>query len=224
MEFFTESKAISDYLINTEAIDHENPKIRFVAKWLLDNMMLKVNDRPEELRWPDPEIELASMTYEFVRDRISHSADINSGNIYWRASDVLDKREGLCYGKSHLLAALLRANGIPTALCYQYLRLDDNDESMESPLIIHGLNAVYFQSLGSWVRLDARGNKEGVKAEFSIDEEKLAFPVKPGLGETDLPLLMVSTDRAVMLKLKKYEHLPELMQDLPTRIAGASAI
>ncbi len=203
MEFFTESKAISDYLINTEAIDHENPKIRFVAKWLLDNMMLKVNDRPEELR---------------------HSADINSGNIYWRASDVLDKREGLCYGKSHLLAALLRANGIPTALCYQYLRLDDNDESMESPLIIHGLNAVYFQSLGSWVRLDARGNKEGVNAEFSIDEEKLAFPVRPGLGETDLPLLMVSTDRAVMLKLKKYEHLPELMQDLPTRIAGASAI
>jgi hypothetical protein len=94
---------------------------------------------------------------------------------------------------------------------------------MESPLIIHGLNAVYFQSLDRWIRLDARGNKTGVNAEFSIDEEKLAFRVKPGLGETDLPLLMASTDRAVMLKLKKYDRLPDLMQDLPTRIAGASA-
>jgi transglutaminase-like putative cysteine protease len=223
MEFFTEQKSLSEYLQATEAIDHENPKIRFVAKWLMDNLMKLVNEQPEAIRWTDPEIELAALTYEFVRDRIKHSADISSSNNYWRASDVLDRREGLCYGKSHLLAALLRANGIPSALCYQYLRLEDNDESMESPLIIHGLNAVYFQSLDRWIRLDARGNKTGVNAEFSIDEEKLAFPVKPGLGETDLPLLMASTDRAVMLKLKKYDRLPDLMQDLPTRIAGASA-
>ncbi|MDD2375418.1 MAG: hypothetical protein PHE63_07875, partial [Eubacteriales bacterium] len=60
MEFFTEQKSLSEYLQATEAIDHENPKIRFVAKWLMDNLMKLVNEQPEAIRWTDPEIELAA--------------------------------------------------------------------------------------------------------------------------------------------------------------------
>ncbi|MBL0716467.1 MAG: transglutaminase family protein [Desulfosarcina sp.] len=68
---------------------------------------------------------------------------------------------GYCYSKSHLLAALLRANDIPAGLCYQRLTVSDN----KPPFCIHGLNAVYLEQHG-WYRLDARGNKSGVTAEF----------------------------------------------------------
>jgi hypothetical protein len=33
--------------------------------------------------------------------------------------------------------------------------------------------------------VDARGNKEGVDAQFSLDGERLAFAVRPECGERD---------------------------------------
>lgn len=33
--------------------------------------------------------------------------------------------------------------------------------------------------------MDARGNKPGVNAQFSLSEEKLAFDVRPHYGEID---------------------------------------
>lgn len=39
--------------------------------------------------------------------------------------------------------------------------------------------------LNRWIRLDARGNKENVQPEFSVDQEILAFNVRPELGEID---------------------------------------
>ena len=144
--------------------------------------------------------------------------DAGRKELCLRASDVLDKRTGLCFGKSHLLCALLRAAGIPSGLCYQYLRLDDNDE--DSPLILHGLTAIYFESLGKWIRVDARGNKPGVTAEFSVEEEKLAFPVRPGLGETDLPFIFPRPDIGVIGKLLLSKTAQEAMANLPDRIAG----
>ena len=39
--------------------------------------------------------------------------------------------------------------------------------------------------LNKWIRLDARGNKENVHADFSLEEERLAFPVRSHLGEID---------------------------------------
>lgn len=44
--------------------------------------------------------------------------------VTWRASDVLRRGTGLCFAKAHLLAALLRAVGVPCGLCYQVLRCD----------------------------------------------------------------------------------------------------
>jgi len=43
--------------------------------------------------------------------------------------------------------------------------------------------------MNKWVRLDARGNKTGVDAQFSIDEEKLAFPINEELGEKDYQVI-----------------------------------
>ena len=57
--------------------------------------------------------------FEWVRDSIGHSYDVSDPRITLSATEVLEHRVGLCYAKSHLLAALLRAEGIPTGLCYQ---------------------------------------------------------------------------------------------------------
>ena len=96
---------------------------------------------------------------------------------------MLAYREGICYPKSHLLAALLRRAGIPTAICYRRLTLLDDDSAGYA---IHALNAIHVE--GRWHRIDARGNKPGVDAQFSLDVERLAFPAldpraeRPSLG------------------------------------------
>lgn len=218
MEFLMKNKSFEPYLAASEAIDFEDPKIVFAAQFLMDRMMRGLEENPDDVL-TDPEMQLARVTYEFVRDRISHSADIQTGEITWKASQVLEKKHGLCYAKSHLLAALLRANGIPAGICYQYLRLDGTDKT---DLVLHGLNAVYFASIGRWIRLDARGNKPGIQAEFSVEEEMLAFPVKPGIGETDLPIIFAGPDRTVLRTLQRYESLPDLMRHLPSKLLGDS--
>ncbi|MEI8200714.1 MAG: transglutaminase-like domain-containing protein [Eubacteriales bacterium] len=216
MDLLMKHNSFDKYLQASEAIDLKNPKIQFAAQFLMDKMMRELEEDPGNAL-PDPEMQLARTIYEYVRDRISHSWDMQNTLITWKASDVLENKHGLCYAKSHLLAALLRANGIPAGLCYQYLRLDG---TQQSELILHGLNAVYFASIGRWVRLDARGNKPGIAAEFSVTEEKIAFPVHPGLGETDIPIIFTGPDRTVLRTLQKYENLPELMENLPQKLFG----
>ncbi|HBK53011.1 MAG TPA: ABC transporter ATP-binding protein, partial [Syntrophomonas wolfei] len=112
--------------------------------------------------------------YEWVRDNIYHSFDIDGTTVTCTASEVLQHKEGICYAKSHLLAAILRYLGIPAGFCYQKLVLDDSDMSR---LVIHGLNAIYIKSLNRWIRVDARGNNEEVHAEFSTEKECIAFPI-----------------------------------------------
>ena len=82
--------------------------------------------------------------YEYVRDRISHSADAGEDVITCSASEVLAAGHGICFAKSHLLAALLRKKGIPCGFCYQKLILDDETAPV---LIYHGLNGVYLDEL-----------------------------------------------------------------------------
>jgi len=67
---------------------------------------------------------------------------------------VLKYKTGYCYAKSHLLAALLRANNIPAGLCYQRLTIEND----MLPYCLPALNAVYLPKYG-WYRIDARGNK-----------------------------------------------------------------
>jgi len=139
----------------------------------------------EIINWTDPGIlalsrqlsadcdnhrQIARNCFTWVRDNIRHSWDYQLNPVTCKASDVLQQRTGYCYAKSHLLAALLRANQIPAGLCYQRLSLNDDGE----PYCLHGLNAVYLPDIG-WYRIDARGNKEGVDARFSPPHEHLAF-------------------------------------------------
>jgi len=101
------------------------------------------------------EIEKVKVAFEFVRDEISHSWDIQGKRVTCSASDVLTYKEGICYAKSHLVASLLRSQGIPTGFCYQRLMLFDTPEK---GYCIHALNAVFLKTLNKWQRLDARGS------------------------------------------------------------------
>jgi len=152
-----------------------------------------------------------------VRDEISHSWDIQGRRVTRAASDALAYREGICYPKSHLLAALLRVAGIPTALCYQRLTLLDDDGAGYA---VHALNAVLLE--GRWHRLDPRGNKPGVAAEFSLDEERLAFPIRARYDEVDYPTLYAAPHPAIAATLAANDDALEMyLHGLPERLDPA---
>ena len=156
--------------------------------------------------------EVARSCFLFVRDRIRHSWDFRMNPVTCRASEVLRHGTGYCYAKSHLLAALLRANGIPAGLCYQRLSVNGSGP----PYCLHGLNAVYLPDCG-WYRIDARGNKPGVAAEFCPPREVLAFPIRdkeerdlPEIWPEPLPIVVrvLETSRDVT---DVFAHLPDIL-------------
>jgi transglutaminase-like putative cysteine protease len=161
-------------------------------------------------------LEYIRKAYGFVRDEVSHSWDIQSTRVTKRASEVLQKREGICYVKSNLLAALLRTKGIPAGFCYQRLVLG---ATPDTGYCIHALNAVYIEDDNRWIRLDARGNKPGVQAEFSLHEERLAFPVNPELDEIDYPTIYAKPNKETMEVLSEHTNcLNMYLNFLPERI------
>ena len=182
------------YLESTEYIDWENPDILVCAKALARSSSMQED--------------IARECFEFVRDEIKHSWDYKLNPVTYKASDVLKHGTGYCYAKSHLLAALLRANNIPAGLCYQRLTITD-----VPPFCLHGLNAVYLKPYG-WYRIDARGNKKGVSAEFSPPTEKLAFPIATQ-GEADLPEIWADPLPIVIQALKQYKTVQEVANNLP---------
>lgn len=107
MQLIQENPDLSAYLAADEVIDHDHPQVRRTAARLAGEVA--------------DSYAYAQAAYEFVRDTIPHSADSGDPRVTWRASDVLERRTGICYAKAHALAALLRAEDIPTALCYQRL-------------------------------------------------------------------------------------------------------
>ena len=155
------------------------------------------------------ENEVVKRCFEFVRDNIKHSWDYKLNPVTCRASDVLLHGTGYCYAKSHLLAALLRKNGIPTGLCYQRLSVYDSG----APYCLHGLNAVYLKDHG-WYRIDARGNKAGVNAQFRPPAEVLAFPIQDR-EERDFPEIWAEPLPVVTDVLEQYEDVEQVFNNLP---------
>lgn len=158
------------------------------------------------------DVEFAQVAFEWVRDQVAHSYDVNDLRVTLSATEVLEHRVGLCYAKSHLLAAVLRAEGVPTALCYQLLH-----DYATGGHVLHGLVAIHLE--GAWHRQDPRGNKDGVDAQFSLDDERLAWPVDPVLGEVDVPTLFASPASSVVRALRDAEDAAQLYaQGLPASV------
>lgn len=152
---------------------------------------------------------IAQRCFEFVRDQIKHSGDYKMNPVTCKASDVLKFGTGYCYAKSHLLAALLRANNIPAGLCYQRLTISNDTP----PFCLHGLNAIQLKN-GSWYRVDARGNKAGVDAQFTPPLEQLAFPIISH-GEADLPEIWSRPLDVIVDALTANETYRDVARNLP---------
>ncbi len=195
------SNKFDEYLKYDKVIDYDNEAIMELS----DILFQKANN----------ELDFIKIAYEFVRDNISHSADINEDIITCTASEVLKAGHGICFAKSHLLAALLRCKSVPAGFCYQKLILDDE---IAPVLIYHGLNGVYIKEYKKWIRLDARGNKNGINAQFSINTEHLAFPIRPKLGEVDSFIIYPDPDIKILEKLRKNKTRTELWNNLPTEL------
>lgn len=186
----------TEYLKETYCIDYSNPIIQE-----------KVNNLKQKSVSTLDYIENA---YNFVRDEIPHSWDIKAETVSRKASEVLKNKTGICWTKSCLLSALLRANGIPSGISYQLLtRTDDDSEGH----IIHALNTVYITELDKWIRLDARGNKETVQAQFSLNEEKLAFPIRSKYGEIDYRDNNSDLDEKLINILKSCKKVSKITTD-----------
>ena len=187
---------MEDYLIGTPSIDYVN---------------FHIQERVQELKnQSDDNLDYIKRSYIFVRDGIPHSWDIKTEVVSRTASDVLKNKTGICWTKSCLLAALLRANGIPSGISYQLLtRADDGGEGY----MIHALNTVYLKDFNKWIRLDARGNKENINAYFCLDEEHLAYTVRSELGEIDYHDNHVDLDDRLVNILMKSESIQEITTD-----------
>ncbi|MFF7154466.1 transglutaminase domain-containing protein [Streptomyces sp. NPDC008139] len=199
MELILETADLSAYTAADDVIDHGHPRVRDTVAALL-------------ARTTGPH-DYARAAFVFVRDAIPHSFDSGDDRVTWRASDVLEQRTGICYAKSHALTALLRAASIPTGLCYQRLTDDDGTDP-----VVHGLIALLLPGRDHWSRLDARGNKPGVDARFSLDEERLAWAARPAIGEADYPLVHAAPPTAVLEALRGARDRSELARTLPTEL------
>jgi len=186
---------MKNYLESTTYIDSNHPDVMTQA--------LKLSNGLKE------DIDIARACFEFVRDEIKHSWDHEINPVTCKASDVLKYATGFCYAKSHLLAALLRANKIPAGLCYQRITIANN----KPPFCLHGLNTVYLSEFG-WYKMDARGNKSGVNAEFCPPIEKLAFPIITE-GEIDFEQKWHTPMQCVVHVLTSYEDFQDVANNLP---------
>ena len=186
---------MKEYLKVSEIIDWQHPNIMELAKQIA-----------LELETPEA---IAKACFEWVRDEICHSYDYQMNPVTCRASDVLQHRTGYCFAKSHLLAAILRANQIPAGFCYQRLSVDDKG----APYSLHGFNAIHLPEIG-WYRIDARGNKEGVNTQFTPPEESLAYhPQLP--EEADFQAILVEPLEIVVEVLQAQKTWDNMLRNFP---------
>jgi len=187
---------VEPFLKSTEIIDWSHPSVAAKAQ--------------ELSKGATGAEQIARRCFEWVRDEIEHSSDFKRNPVTCCASEVLANKTGYCYAKSHLLAALLRANGIPSGLCYQRLSIDDTGAAFS----LHGLNAVLLPQVG-WYRIDCRGNKPGVDAQFTPPVERLAFRLTLPQERTFPPILpdplpiVIHSLRTHRTWDDLYKHLPD---------------
>jgi transglutaminase-like putative cysteine protease len=196
-----QSPHLADYLKCTPIIDWETPAI--------------IDQTQAITRSLTRDTEKARTLFEWVRDAIPHSWDIGTDVVTCAASEVLQQRTGLCYAKSHLLAAMLRCVGIPAGFCYQVFRRHPPYHG----LALHGLNGLYLPSLACWVRVDARGNTGTIDAQFSLTEERLAFPIDPHQGEFLYETIYTDPAPEVVAVLRGFTSLRVLWPYLPAPFA-----
>jgi Transglutaminase-like superfamily len=182
--------------------------------------------------------------FRFVRDEIAHTFDLDAAaletraaatvpgfppafvgrGIACRASEVLALGHGLCFAKSHLLAALLRFAGHPTGFCH--VRLVDDERP--GRFVLHGFVACFVPSRERWILLDPRGNRsdrdrpgerDAIESECRFEAPfSLAFVPDPARGESLLPLISKRPGKRIVELLERVPDLAALQRALPDRL------
>lgn len=191
-----EVNIMDSFLKTSQYINFENYAIYKKAKELFN---LVNND-----------VEKAKIAYQFVRDEIMHTFDFKKNIITSSASEVLEMRTGICHAKSNLLAALLRSQGIPTGFCYQHITLGDTDKQ---GYCLHCYNAILLN--GKWVKVDARGNTNKINAQFSLNQPKLAFPIRKEYDEYFIKGIYATPHFETMQLLNKSYTIEEVIKNIP---------
>jgi transglutaminase-like putative cysteine protease len=181
------------YRMADDVVDFDEPHVREQAALLVGG----------------DDLDTARRCFLFVRDEILHSADHRRSPTTCSASSVLAAKTGYCYAKSHLLVALLRANGLAAGFCYQRLTV----AGPTPPYCLHGLVAVELPRFG-WYAVDARGNKPGVDAQFTPPREQLAFAVQYP-GERMFAPIFATPHPAVLSCLRRFASWDAVLANLP---------
>jgi transglutaminase-like putative cysteine protease len=199
-----ESASWNGYLEDTITIDWQTPAIVGRARALAGGAT------QDEAK--------ARACYAFVRDEIAHTADAGGDALPCRASEVLTARTGIGFAKSHLLAALLRSLGIPAGFCYQVVRRAPDS----SERLLYGYSGVYLASRARWIELDARGNKPGLDAQFSVDAPRLAVTADPARGEWVYPWIFTRPAPVVVDLLSRNKSLSRIAEHIPEELPGVT--
>lgn len=187
---------MNNFLSDNKYIDYNSEIIKNKVSQLFEHNMT--------------DLEKVKTAYEFVRDEIPHSFNCNATVITAKASDVLYHKTGICHAKANLLAALLRSQGIPTGFCYQHITLADDDSL---GYCVHAYNAVFLND--KWIKLDARGNKPGINAQFSVDQPILAFKNRAEYDEYFWKGIYACPHLPTMKMLEKADCLQDIIENIP---------
>lgn len=198
-----ERSGLDRYLEDTGVVDWQTPVVYDKARKLL-GPGASTEDR-------------IRAAYEFVRDDIQDclAEGHASPAVPCTASQVLREGAGLSYARCHLLAALLRAQGIPTGFGYQRL----GDPGCPRGYALHGWAAAWLPDPQRWLPLDPAGRSEGGPLAFRLDPPHFAQRPDPEAGEMHFPTLYARPVRPVVDLLEKADTLarirPHLPNDLP---------
>ena len=94
MKIFPKSIDIGEYLRSSAVIDYMNESVSGLA----DTLFEKSGNNMDYIR----------RAYEYVRDRIPHSADIDAEEVPCTASEVLETGHGICFAKYSCLCLISR--------------------------------------------------------------------------------------------------------------------
>lgn len=194
---------LEPYLVDSHVIDWKHAAIFAKAR------ELKALTRDE--------LALVKVSFNYVRDEVSHIDDAAVPQITSRASEVLAAQTGYCYAKSHLLAALLRANGVAAGFSYQRLSLGNGQ------FCLHGLNSVYLTDFG-WHKIDARGNSnKTIATYFKPPATSFAFTTDSD-GEQDSTIIYAAPLAVVLDALASATSVQQMNQNLPDQMLTRSTI
>ncbi|MBE6072033.1 MAG: hypothetical protein E7208_08760 [Clostridium butyricum] len=77
---------------------------------------------------------------------------------------------------------------------------------------------------GKWIKVDARGNKKGVNAQFSLEEPILAFIPRPQYDEYFFDGIFAVPDTKTMKLLRKAKSIQEVALELPEFLSIQQAV